>query len=121
MPTREIPREDWRPFLDAFSREHRGWLVSIDVLGPEVGAQHEASDIPLEGVAADERDDLISVFAGRDADRHVAHTVPAPIGVAVQQTAEGADEALQIRSRDGDTTILRFRTAIRPELVDGIV
>ena len=33
-PGREIPRGEWLSFLDGFSRQHEGWLVTLEV--PEV-------------------------------------------------------------------------------------
>ena len=29
----EIPREEWLEFLDSFSRQHRNWLVTLEVTG----------------------------------------------------------------------------------------
>src|SRR5712664_3846445 len=51
MPTQEIPREDWSNFFDVFSRQHEGWLVTLEVFGPEVGAQEEAHQLPFEGIS----------------------------------------------------------------------
>jgi hypothetical protein len=119
MPTREIPRGEWGAFLDAFSRQHRGWLVSIDVLGIDIGAQPEARDVPLEGTTFDHESDLIVITAGRDAAR-VTHSVRDPLNVRLRQAEDGADEALQIESTAGERTIVRFRATARPEMVDGL-
>ena len=61
---REIPREEWTGFMDSFSRQHEGWLVTVEVLGREIGAQVEAEGKPLEGITAELKDgseDLIVV------------------------------------------------------------
>ncbi|OLE50804.1 MAG: hypothetical protein AUG51_26320 [Acidobacteria bacterium 13_1_20CM_3_53_8] len=50
---REIPREEWAEFLDIFSRQHEGWLVTVEVLSEEIGAQVEAEGKPLEGITAE--------------------------------------------------------------------
>ncbi|CAN5438101.1 hypothetical protein BH20ACI3_BH20ACI3_19140 [soil metagenome] len=42
MPTQEIPRDEWKTFLDTFSRQHEGWLATLEVLGTDIGAQQEA-------------------------------------------------------------------------------
>jgi hypothetical protein len=52
MPTQEIPRDEWTTFLDTFSRQHEGWLSSLEILGTDIGAQQEALDLPLEGISA---------------------------------------------------------------------
>src|SRR5207302_3882777 len=51
MRTQEIPRQEWKSFFDSFSRQHEGWLATLEVLGSDVGAQEEAHELPLEGVS----------------------------------------------------------------------
>jgi hypothetical protein len=48
------------------------------------------------------------------------HRISRPTHVSLEQTDEGADAALAIKASDGTTTLLRFRSAVLPELVDGI-
>jgi hypothetical protein len=38
----------------------------------------------------------------------------------LEQTDEGADAALAIKSNDDTTALLRFRSAVLPELVDAV-
>ena len=124
MTTREIPRDEWVAFFDGFSRQHEGWLVAVEVLGADIGAQVEARELPLGGVTADlkGRDEgAISITLGESAENHVMHTITAPAHIRLEQTAEGANAALQIESAGGATTLLRFRSALLPEMVDGVV
>lgn len=124
MATREIPREEWIEFFDGFSRQHEGWLVTVEVLSSELGAQVEARELRLEGITADlkgDGEDTISIMVGETPDDHVTHTITAPSHVRLEQTQEGANEALQIESASGAMTLLRFRSAVLPEMVDGVV
>jgi Family of unknown function (DUF5335) len=116
MTTREIPRDDWTHYFDAFSRRHEGWLATVEVLGA-VGAQTEAHDLPLEGVSADKHGREIAIFLG-PADNRVEHIVESPAHVRVEEE-DGADRAVQIETAGGDTTLLSFRTSPPPETVDG--
>jgi Family of unknown function (DUF5335) len=121
---REIPRDEWVEFLDSFSRQHEGWLVTVEVLGSEIGAQVEAQELPLQGITAELKDggeDAISVILGGGPTGHVTHSITGPTHVRIEQTEDGADMTLQIESGDGVTTLVRFRSAILPEMVDGIV
>jgi hypothetical protein len=124
MATREIPREEWSKFLDGFSSQHEGWLTTIEVMGGELGAQVESRELRLGGISADLKgsdEDAISIMVGETPDDHVTHTITQPTHVRLEQTEEGATEALQIESGDGVTTLLHLRSAMLPEMVDGFV
>jgi Family of unknown function (DUF5335) len=123
MPTREIPRHAWTDFFDRFSRQHRGWLVSLDVTGPAAGPQVRASEVPLVWVTAEpqaNRRDRIEVALEACRGEPITYIIPAATHVRLQATEEGADAGVEIESSAGGTTRLRFRSAMLPERVDGI-
>lgn len=122
MSTRELPRDEWIAFFDSFSRQHEGWLSTLEVLGAEVGAQIESRDQPLVGIIAELKDeDVITIFIGGKSADHLAHTIHGPTHVRLKETDEGAHEALHIESSKGPTTLLRFRSPVLPESLDGVV
>jgi hypothetical protein len=120
MKTEEIPRSEWRDFFDAFSKRHHGWLVSVEIMGADIGAQTEARDLPLQGITWDPHGGALSILLGEGRTNHVTHLITAPMDVKVQLTEEGGDETVQIQAQDGVTTLVRFRSAMLPEMVDGI-
>lgn len=123
MKTREIPREEWNEFFDSFSRQHEGWLVTLEVLGQEIGAQVEEHDLSFGGIV-NEWDEIhgnqIVIMLGTKPQDHISHSIDRPAQVFLEQTDEGADVALSVRSADGITALLRFRSAMLPEMVDAI-
>ena len=124
MPTQEIPRKEWNNFFDTFSRQHEGWLATLEVLTAEIGAQEEAHELPLEGVSvASETDESesIAISMGKTPEAHISHTIVKPAHVWLEQTSEGANAALEIESADGSKSLLRFRSPMPPEFVDGVV
>jgi hypothetical protein len=123
MQTVEVPRKDWAATLNEFTAIHDGWLVSLDVLGADLGAQTEINNLPLLGVSGDhiDHDGTVAVSVARSAKDHVTHIVDAVKRIYIERTDDGADQALQLESADGTRTILRFRVAVLPETVDGIV
>jgi hypothetical protein len=123
MRTQEIPKNEWIEFFDNFSRRHEGWLVSLEVFGPEIGAQVEERELALEGIThewAETEGKTITIMTGVKPDDHITHSVTSPTSVSLEQTDEGADAALAIKSGDGLTTLLRFRSAVLPEMVDAV-
>jgi hypothetical protein len=124
MQTREIPRTEWRSFFDAFNRQHEGWLATLEVFSSEIGAQEQAHELPLEGVTVSQTGpaEEIAISLGRSPDEHISHTIAEPIHVWVERTTEGANAALEVESKDqSNKTLLTFRAAVKPELVDGLV
>ena len=123
MSTREVTRNEWISFFDVFSKQHEGWIASLEVLGDEIGAQAEAVELPFEGISVNAEDEPQSLIInlGRAPEDHVTHTVERPRHVWLTQTEEGANDSLQIVEEGNQKTLLRFRSPMRPELVDGIV
>lgn len=121
MKTKQIPKEEWGRFFDNFSRRHEGWLVTLEILGAEIGAQVEARELPLEGIV-DEWDEIkgneIMIMVGTKPDDHVTHTIGNATQVSLEQSDGGADVALAIGSADGTTALLRFTSPMLPEMGD---
>lgn len=124
MKTREISRSEWPEFFDSFSRQHEGHLVTLEIFGSQIGAQLEGRELAFEGIVAewDEvKGDEISIMIGSKPDDHITRNISRPTQVSLEQTDEGADVALAIKSADGATALIRFRSALLPEMIDGVV
>ena len=104
--------------------EHEGWLATLEIFGQEIGAQTEPGELLLKNVTLTPvvgKAEAIMINLGKIPKDHVTHTVVEPMHVWVVRTAEGADAALEIESADETKTLLRFRSPVLPELVDGVV
>lgn len=121
MSRRVIDRADWVGYVDAFSRHHDGWLISVAVEDGSSGRTYVTRDVPLRGVVAELDDDISSmmVFTGGTAP-HATHFVAHAMDLAAEETEDGADAELIITDESGERTIVEFRSPMRPELVDGI-
>jgi len=124
MATQEIPRAEWNNFFDGFSRRHEGWLATLEIFAPDIGAQEEAHELPLEGISiasANESPDVISISLGKNSEDHVSHAITKPERVWLEQTAAGTNAALEIESQNETRTLLRFRSTVPPEMADDFV
>jgi hypothetical protein len=104
--TKEIPRREWRQFLDEFTREHQGWQVVVEVDDPEAGSQVEAHDLPLQGIAADEHD--VAVIVGEEVNPALTHIIHGARSLWVRETSRGNVSTLEIQSTDGSKTRVRL-------------
>lgn len=123
MISKEVRRTEWPSFFDSFSKQHEGWLATLETLEDDSDAQAEAVDLPFGGISLngrDRRESLVINF-GRTAVDHVSYTVERPDHVWLTKNAAGADDSLEIEQQDERQTLLRFRSPILPEFVNGIV
>ncbi len=116
MGERVIPKESWSEFLSAFSRQHHGWLVTIEVRERDGATDTVADEWPLKKIALE--GDNVEIVAGNNGTTH--NRIAGPLELRVYETAPEAIESLTIDSPLGQTTI-RFRIAIPPQLVDGMI
>jgi Family of unknown function (DUF5335) len=119
---REIPRGEWLSFLDSFSRQHEGWLVTLEVPTSEGSEAVEAENLKLEGITPEhsEEHDGISIALGTAPDEHFIHFVSDPIRVSFLETKAGGDVGLQIEAVDGSRTVVRFRGPVKPENLNDV-
>lgn len=118
MKTKQIPKDEWSNFFASFNRSHSGASITLEILGPELGAQIAEQDLAFEGILG-ESDEIrgyeIAIMMGAKRDDHVTHSIIRLTHVSLEQTDEGADVALEIKSADGVTALLRFRPSLLPE------
>ena len=111
-------------FFDSFSRQHEGWLSTLEIFATEIGAQVEERELAFEGIV-DEWDEVqgnqLIIMMGGKPDDHITHTITRPTNVSLEQTDEGADVALAITSEAGAVALLRFHSRMLPAMVDSVV
>jgi hypothetical protein len=113
MVRKEIPRDEWREFLQAFGARHRGWLTSVEQ------GRVRISDRPLAGVELRLAGGEIEAILLRFGNGMGAIQVNAPRAVRVEETLRGEETGLDLEAADG-LTRLSFRTTALPEQLDGL-
>ena len=110
MNTHEIPHHQWIPFLENFSLEHAGKLVSVQSRHPEHGIIIEIENKPLEAVIQESAPELERIAIIFDEGSRVSrtHFVCAPRQMRLRTTPEGTEEGVEIDAEDGCTVIVQF-------------
>lgn len=122
MRVREIPRGEWRTFLDEFSRNHRAWLASVDRLGHDAAPRVEVIERPLGAVTASETGRGVNIEIAFQHDSHAGDTVRIddPATLRVDETDQGAARSLEIEDEHGERTRIVLRVAAPPGMLDGV-
>lgn len=127
----EIAGDALLTFCDEFSRQHMGWLVTVELAetarldaDPTTAAAAYRSlghELALQGITAEHRGTTfdITIIAGQGKDR-LTHAISAPKRVVLEESAAGEHRGLRIDADDGMTTRVRFRVAAVPEALDGL-
>ena len=113
MQTQEIPREQWHGFFDSFSREHEGWLATLEFFSIDLGAQEEAHELPFEGISVDSGDQSVVINLAQTTQDNLTHTIDQPTRVWLQENTEGTGAALEIEANDNSKTLLSFRSPLQ--------
>ncbi len=120
MPSTEIPRSRWRDFFESFSRQHAGWLGTLEIVGRDAAPAVKETPLRLVSVVEEAEQDAVTVTLG-DASNQVEQTVYDVARVLLDEDFDGRHRGLDIESADGERTILRFRSAMKPEMLDGVL
>ena len=94
-----------------FSRQHEGWIVTLEVVGHEIGDQEEVNGLPLVGISADLKpEERVMIVAGGRPEAHVTRIISQPKRVWLKKP----EDTIEIEAADGTKTLLNFHY-VRPE------
>lgn len=111
MPTRQIAKDQWEHYLDAFGAHNQTREISVDLESNELGPQKIIEHKPLLALEADLREDkerFITVIAGDTQGAEpeaLTHRVLEPVAIWVKEDDQGQAEALDIESEEGRTLV----------------
>src|SRR5262245_60647263 len=57
----EIQRDEWRTYLDGFTRRNSGRTAYVEMLGMDLGAQEAVDKLPLEGIIFKDKDSSVEI------------------------------------------------------------
>ena len=106
--TREIPRTEWQSYFDRLVTEQT-LRASVEIVGPELGDQIEAEQLPLASISHDDHSGRVMIGVG-GAERYPVvlwHTIERPRRVEVRER-DGLADALIIEGSDDVRTLLRI-------------
>jgi hypothetical protein len=94
-------------------------LVSLEVVGGDVGAETEVRDQPLRGMSSDTTG--VTVQIENAGGLRLDHRISEPQKLRIVETDEGAVMAVEIEANGGLHSLVRFRSPMRPEIFNAAV
>jgi len=118
MGKRAIVAGEWPSYLEKFALRHKAWLATVEERPRQGSARVCASNRPLESLTAEPLGAGMRIVIGFGDAGDTLRVEPAH-ALRVEETPRGEELGLEIETPRGET-IMRFRTAVLPEEVDGI-
>jgi hypothetical protein len=116
VETQEIPPREWPDFFGSFSHRHENWLVHMEIFDRETVEQITSRMLRLKSITAE---GPMIIVVGEDVANEVSQLIRAPSRVLLTRNKKGADEGIEIDA-EKNLLVLRFRSAVLPEVVDGV-
>jgi hypothetical protein len=110
MPANEIAPEDWLPFFNQFSRDHTGWLVTIQSRDDQDQPRSIVQSQPFQGISFDTKGSQPSSMAistGDPSGLYTRHIVQLPLHIRLIH--QGPDLDLQVEPAQGPQTLVHFQ------------
>jgi hypothetical protein len=99
----DIPSKDWDSFLDSFSRQHQGWLVTISNVFHRQSTQ--AINCRLQRITVEPTDTNPQLRISLDCDDgNRIEFAYSPVRLIFKRDATGAHEGLDIVASDSSVT-----------------
>lgn len=114
----EIPNEEWERFLESFSNQHQDWLASVTRISDQQ-ASMQAIACRLQRITSEASQIRLSMEC--EDGKRLEELVRDPVRLIFKRDERGAHQGLDLVASDGSITSLRFRSAARPETLDGVV
>jgi hypothetical protein len=109
---REIPRNQWARFFNAFSKDHDGWIARIEVISDGKNSGEETRSLPLLGITVDTKPgagNTTSIIMGVQPNVHLTHMVTRTKQIRINED----EQEIHIESASGDKTIVHFQAPRR--------
>jgi hypothetical protein len=108
--TKEIPLDQWIPFLAELTRENRGAHARLEIVGLDAGYQVETEDRPFDGISADvkDRERTVWIAFGSTAADHLTHGIHNAVAIRLGPKSERIWALLDVEAQDGTRTLLEL-------------
>jgi len=106
----KLDHTDWIKYFKEFTKRNQARPTKLEVFG-DAGAQEESRGMPFAGISIEQTHGTpsVQIMLGDALDpRHLTHVVSNVRQITPKLGFDGREEALEIISADGETSLLRF-------------
>jgi len=108
--TRELEQAGWPAYFDSIAPSVEGMLVTVELMGEQLGDQTDVERLPVQAISYDPRDDVLEVAVGGRGTRYpvvLRHFISNPTAISVEEL-EGRPSAFLVNDPGGVRTLIRL-------------
>jgi hypothetical protein len=110
--TNELPRDSWRTYFDDFSRGLATTQATVEIDGPDLGAQVQAEGMVLSGITYDDRDDVLVIgLSPGGPTESLEHLVSNPQRIRIESSDGILPSTIEVEDAEGQQTLVRLQPA----------
>jgi hypothetical protein len=110
--TNELPRDRWRIYFDDLSRGLATTQATVEIDGPDIGAQVQAEGLILTGITYDDRDDVLVIgLSPGGPTESLEHLVSSPQRIRVESSDAILPSTIEVEDAEGVQTLVRLQAA----------
>jgi len=109
--TQELDADRWHEYFDSLSSSIEGMLVTIEIMGEDVGDQTDVERMPLQAISYDPKDDVLEVALGGRGVRYpivLRHFISSPQTISVEESSSITPTAVLVTDAEGVRTLIRL-------------
>ena len=123
MKTRELKQNEWKDFCRQLNENHKGGMVTVQLLQSDGRTDSIMKDMPLQSVAlhenSNECNDTMVIAAGLPNERPRQHMIVEPVRLILRNGGSDRFNELDVIAESG-TTLVIFHPGISPASLDGL-
>jgi len=110
--TNELSRDTWRIYFDNLSRGLATTQATVEIDGPDIGAQVQAEGLVLTGITYDDRDDVLVIgLSPGGPTESLEHLVSSPQRISVEPADAILPATIEVEDAEGVQTLVRLQAA----------
>jgi Family of unknown function (DUF5335) len=110
--TNELSRDTWRIYFDNLSRGLATTQATVEIDGPDIGAQVQAEGLVLTGITYDDRDDVLVIgLSPGGPTESLEHLVSSPQRISVEPADAILPSTIEVEDAEGVQTLVRLQAA----------
>lgn len=126
----EIPRQEWKQFFDAASKDYLEWETKVEVMKEDFGVQVLSDGLPLLGFVEFKTNHInaVEIILGEESGIHQTHTIFGPQNVFFETIRDTPGGIIEIEDKRGDKTLIYLIQPIqvltvysKPEMLAAVV